>query len=89
MGCWGCWSSLAGEAVVFGVGDALQEVLSGASLTPAVIAEAIGEFGIMLGTLAALHDCYVSEGDAANAQKLQDKMDAMQKELDELKSKAG
>ena len=79
MGCWGTWAVLAGEAVVFGVGDSVEEVLSGGTLTPAVVAEAIGELAIIIGTISALHDCYVAQGDADNAKKLQDKMDAMQK----------
>jgi hypothetical protein len=86
MPCLGNWVTLAGQAVLFGVGDAVQEVLSGGTLTPGVVAEAVAEISLMLVTMTSLYECYQQEGAHQDAEQMKAKIDALQKEMDAIKS---
>ena len=88
MPCLGNWVTLGGQAVLFGVGDAVQEVLSGGTLTPAIVAEAVAEIALMIVTMTSLYECYQQAGAQEDAAQLKSKIDALQKEMDELKAQA-
>ena len=86
MACTGLWIAFWGEIAAFAVGDALAEGLSAGTLTPAVALAAIPEVAAIVATGVELYECYQEAGQQEDYQAMKSKVDAMQQELDQLRS---
>ena len=87
MSCTIEWAAYYGEIAVFAGGDAAAEIASAGTLTAAVAAAAVPEMLLVLAALASLIHCLESDAEEAQAaQEMQAKNQALQQEVDHLKS---
>lgn len=90
MGCTIEWAAYYGEIAVFAASDAAVEIGSAGTLTEAVAAAAVPEMLLVLAALASLVHCLQSDAEEAQAaSEMQAKQQALQAEVDHLKSLLG